>query len=154
MALIRWGRDDEWFGQVDKIRREMETALSTFRPFFETSASRGYHTSVYPPVNVYGDNESYIVHAEVPGVDPKTLEVDVTGDTLSIRGERREPELGKGASYHRCERSFGTFRRSLTLPDRVDSSKVLAECHDGILEVRLPFAEEAKSRKVAVKINT
>ena len=90
------------------------------------------------------------MRAEVPGVDPKSLDIEIAGDTLTLRGERKLPELNEGASYHRRERDFGQFRRSFSLPDKVDGKKVEARCQDGILEVRLPHAEETKARKIAI----
>jgi HSP20 family protein len=106
---------------------------------------------VYPPVNVYNDGESYVVRAEVPGIDPADVDLEVTGDTLTLRGERKRPEVPEGAAYHRRERDFGRFRRSLSLPAQVDSTKVSATCTDGILEIRLPHAESAKRRRIDVK---
>jgi len=110
-----------------------------------------YKTSVYPPLNLYREGDHYIVRAEIPGVDPKSIDLEVTGDTLTLRGERLMPEVPEGASYHRRERDFGQFRRSMTLPDRVDSSGVVANFHDGVLEIRLPQAEEVKARRITVQ---
>lgn len=150
MALIRWGEHNDWFSEVNRMQREMERLLSAFSPRTTPSRWPSYRTQVYPPLNIYDDGESMIVRAEVPGVDPKTLNVEVTGDTLTLRGERKVPEVSEGASYHRRERDFGQFRRSFTLPDKIDNHKVHATCQDGVLEVRLPHAEETKARKVSV----
>ena len=110
-----------------------------------------YRAQVYPALNIYNDGETYVVRAEVPGVDPKELDIEATGDTITIRGERKLPELAEGSSYHRRERDSGAFQRSFTLPDKVNTSKVMARCEDGILEIRLPHAEETKARKINVK---
>jgi HSP20 family protein len=76
--------------------------------------------------------------------------LEATGNTLTIRGERPAPTVSNESSYHRRERDFGSFRRSMTLPEQVESGKVVATYNDGILEIRLPFAEAAKRRKIAV----
>ena len=151
MALIRWGREHDPISQYDRLQREMGQLMSAFGPWRRPELSRGYRQSVYPALNVYNDGECFIVRAEVPGVDPKALDIEVTGETLTIKGERSLPEKPEGTSYHRRERDFGQFSRSLTLPDRVNSNKVSASCEHGILEIRLPHAEEAKARKIAVK---
>ena len=148
MALIRWGREGDIFSELSR----MQSDLSRLFGEIDSRAGRGgYKASVYPPMNIYNDGESFIVRAEVPGVEPKSLDLEVTGDTLTLRGERKLSELEEGSSYHRRERDFGQFRRSFSLPERVDGSKVMASCEDGILEIRLPHAKEAKARKISVK---
>lgn len=151
MALIRWLGEDSTLSQLERMQREMDRLTSVFRPFFGSGEGAVYRPGVYPPINVYDDGESFIVRAELPGVDAKAVEVTVTGDTLTIRGERTARELPEGASYHRRELSTGQFRRALTLPEQVDNTKVLASFRDGILEIRLPRAEQAKLRKVEIK---
>jgi len=148
MALIRWLGEEDFTSQFDRWQREMERMMSSFKPF---SGMSKVHTGVYPVMNIYDDGESYIVWAELPGVDSKDLDISVTGDTLTLRGERHAPEVPEKESYHRRERTYGQFRRAMTLPDQVDSSKVVATFKDGILEIRLPRAEAAKSRKITVK---
>ena len=147
MAVIRWGREGDIFSELSR----MQSDLSRLFGEFDSQARGGYKASVYPPLNIYNDGESFIVRAELPGVDPKSLDLEVTGDTLTLRGERKLPDLEEGSSYHRRERDFGQFRRSFSLPERVDGSKVMASCGDGILEIRMPHAEEAKARKISVK---
>lgn len=149
MAMIRWLGENDVSSQLDRLQREMDRFWSAFnwsgeqRPF--------QRTGVYPLMNVYDDGESFVVRAEVPGMDPKELDISVTGDTLTLHGERGASKLPEGASYHRRELSYGSFRRAMTLPEQVDSSKVAAHYRDGILEILLPRAEQAKQRKVEIK---
>lgn len=148
MALVRWGQRSDLFSQLERMQREMESLVSGFG----RRGWRGqYPTHVYPALNIYDDGETFIVRAEAPGVEQESLDLQVVGDTLTLGGERKLPELKAGASYHRRERDFGSFRRSLTLPERVNPDKVVASFSDGVLEVRLPRAEEAKARKIAVR---
>jgi len=151
MARFRWYSGDDMFSQLERMQREMDRLLSSVRPGLAGLASAVQRPDVYPPINLYKDEEGFIVRAEVPGVDPKAIDLEVTGDTLTLRGERTAPGIPEGASYHRRERDFGRFRRSLTLPEMVDSTKVSAACHDGVLEIRLPHSEQAKRRHIAVK---
>lgn len=151
MALMRWGGGNDLFSQFERMRRDMDQLMSGETPWWRAQTRSGYRTYTYPSLNLYNDGEGFVLRAEVPGVEPTSLDVEVTGDTLTIRGERKLPELAEGASYHRRERDGGEFSRSITLPDRVHSGKVAASCSDGILEIHLPFAEEAKARKVNIK---
>jgi HSP20 family protein len=105
---------------------------------------------VFPPINVFGDGDGIVVRAEVPGVEPSAIDVQIENRTLTISGERREPARNKG-SYHRRERRYGKFSRSLQLPDRLDSEQATAECRHGLLTVRIPQRAEAKPRQVKVE---
>ena len=153
MTLIRWGREGDLFSELSRMHSGLDRLFGEFDSPVGRAVRSSCKASVYPPLNIYNDGESFVVRAEVPGVDPKSINLEVTGDTLTLRGERKLPELAEGAAYHRRERDFGQFRRSLTLPERVDSSKVMASCQDGVLEIRLPQAEEARARTIAVKAN-
>jgi len=106
---------------------------------------------VFPLVNVTEDSNNYIVRAELPGVKAEELEISVTGDGLSLSGERKIHKEKKGARYHRKEREAGIFSRILTLPGPIDGDKVEATCKDGILTVVLPKSEAAKPRQISVK---
>jgi len=91
------------------------------------------------------------VTAELPGVDPNNLDISVINETLTLRGSRKPPELKEGETFHRRERLFGEFTRTLQLPFRVDSNAVEAHVKNGVLIVKLPRAEADKPRKVAIK---
>ena len=150
MAIVRWHPGSDVLSQLDRIQHEMAGMLSASQPW---TAGEGatFRPDVYPALNIYDDGETFVVRAEVPGVDPKNIEIEATGDTLTIRGERTLPEPGANASYHRRERDSGQFRRAFTLPKPIDNTKVIAGCINGVLELRLPYAEEAKRRKITVK---
>lgn len=142
MALVRWlGQNDYW----DRQQQETERAWSS-----RWGQSR-QTPSVYPPINIYDDGESFIARAEIPGVQADSLDITVTGDTLTIRGKREIEPAGESCCYHRRERSAGEFRRAFNLPEMVDSTKVVAQTSNGVLEILLPRAEQAKQRKVQVK---
>lgn len=150
MSWFQWGHEGDLFSQLDTMQRQMDRMVSTFSRSPGTAGRQAFRSQVYPALNVYKNGEGYVVRAELPGIESKSLDIEVTGDTLTLRGERKAPELTDGASYHRRERDFGTFRRSLSLPEKVDGSKTAASYNDGVLEVRLPFAEETKARKIAI----
>jgi HSP20 family protein len=135
------------FAELDRIRREFDRLFDEFTSGFFP----GERSGVFPPVNVYEGKEHYLLTAELPGVDPSDVEITVTEDSLTIRGERKPDDGGESANYHRRERGSGTFRRVITLPDKVNPDKVEATSRRGILYVRLPKAEEVKPRQIQIK---
>ena len=90
--------------------------------------------------------------AELPGIDKENIEVNLTDHTLTIKGEKKKEEEVKEENYYRCERSYGSFLRSVELPKDVHADKVKASFKNGILEVRVPKTEEAKSKEIKVKV--
>lgn len=121
-----------------------------FESFFEDAPSlRGYGGG-YPGINLWEDGDHAYVEAELPGLGMEDLEIYVTGNELTISGERRiaAPE---GASDQRRERASGRFTRTLTLPWEIDADRVEAALRDGVLTVTLPKCESCKPRKVEVK---
>lgn len=105
----------------------------------------------FPPLNVHADAEEATVTAELPGVDPKELDISVHNRLLTLRGDRRAPETSDNETWHRRERVFGRFSRSLELPFAVDPDDVEATYDDGVLTVRLQRSEMDKPRKITVQ---
>lgn len=110
--------------------------------------SRGFQRT-YPGIRLYQNNERATVLAEVPGVNPDTIDVTVQDDQLTLKAEKNT-EKPEGAREIRSERPEGSFTRVVSLPFRVDSNQVNAKYSNGVLEVSLPRAEEDKPRKIAV----
>jgi HSP20 family protein len=136
------------FEEMERLRRQMEL-LSGGRAgerLWSTPAA-----GVFPLMNITEDKDNYYVRAELPGLNADDLELSVTGDTLSVSGERKIPAEDEKAQYHRRERDAGKFSRIVSLPAQLDTGKVEASCKDGVLTVTLPKAEEAKPRQIAVK---
>ncbi len=92
-----------------------------------------------------------MVRVELPGMKREDVDISVEGDTLTIRGERKAESEVKDEDYYRCEFNYGKFMRSITLPSKIDSSKVDATYENGILEISLPKSMEAKPKRVAIK---
>ena len=106
--------------------------------------------SVFPPMNVYDDGESFAVRAEIPGIDPGDLEIQATARALQIKGERKAKSGDAKVSYHRRERDHGYFDRSLNLPQPIDPDKIGASYENGVLEVVLPKADEVRARRIQI----
>lgn len=132
---------DPW-EEMRHIQREMNRLLSGFSPLTTRR--------VFPPVNVWTGHDDAVLTAELPGVDPATIDISVVGDTLTLKGARQLDELGEGESFTRQERQAGEFLRKMQLPFRVDPDKVEATYTKGILRVDLPRLEADKPKQVAV----
>lgn len=101
--------------------------------------------------DIYEDGDFLVLKAEIPGMTRDDIQVNVSGDMVTISGEKKQEEKIEKQHYHRVERSFGSFRRTFSLPDYVESDKAEASFKKGILEVRIPKSEERKVRKIEVK---
>lgn len=106
-----------------------------------------------PPIDVYERGENFVVRAELPGMKQEDIDVSATGTTITISGERMEPEV-PDRDYHVCESCYGPFSRTVTLPSTADTSKVEASYSDGVLEITVPKSEAAKPKKIEVKSRT
>jgi HSP20 family protein len=106
---------------------------------------------LYPPVNVFDRGDAYVVKAEVPGVSPDKIEIQVEDDTLTLRGERAFAEPSKNAAYHRRERGQGEFRRVIRIPGRMAGDEAKADYRNGVLTVTIPKAKEARPRRVQIE---
>jgi HSP20 family protein len=105
-----------------------------------------------PAVDVYETKDDVILACDVPGVREKEVSVSITGDVLTIRGERKLPAESRQDSYHRLERWFGKFERHVELPMPVQADRVKASYRDGVLEIRLPKADEVKPREIKIDL--
>jgi len=140
----------EWrnpFGELERIRREMDQLA---RGLSRGAASAGT-AGVFPLTNLSEDADNFYLRAELPGMKSEDLDISVTGESITLSGERRIPEEEGNATYHRRERDAGRFSRIVNLPDKIDSGKIEAEMKNGILSVILPKAEESKPRQISVK---
>jgi len=142
MSGLQWQRRWDPFRE---LQREVGRLFESLDPF--QSARRAY---VYPPLNLYDAGERYILTAQLPGVATGEIELTITGETLTLRGERKRAEGIKDDSYRRQERPMGRWSRTVTLPARVDSTQVSASFANGILTVTLPKAEGARPRHITV----
>lgn len=128
--------------------REMERLQKQFNRLFDENW-RG--AAEFPPINVWTNQDSATITAEVPGLAADDIEISVVNDTLTLRGKREPEQLAEGHKLHRRERGFGEFSRTVQLPFRVDAEKVEAVFKKGILHITLPRTEQDKPRKIAVR---
>jgi HSP20 family protein len=139
-TLAPWGGD---------LRREMERFIDRFEPLWEPLATTTGDWA--PQLDVSETKDAMVLKAEVPGVDPKDIEIMLTGDLLTLKGEKAKETLDKEERYHRVERVYGAFLRSVRLPMAVDGSKVTASFKNGVLVVTLPKTPASKGTMIPVK---
>lgn len=155
MALERWrprfGALTRWdpFAELRDLQREMDRL---FDSFFGRARTEIAETGWSPLVDLYETKDNLVVKAELPGVKPEEVEVSIVGDTLTLKGERKEEKEAREEGYYHRELTYGAFHRSLTLPQTVDPGKVKATFKNGILEIVLPKKEEAKPKAIKVEV--
>jgi HSP20 family protein len=132
---------------LNLMERVFNTAGSSGDADYLTDSAAGERSWV-PPVNIYEDDDAYVVTLDLPGLTKKDIDVGLEDNVLTVSGERGLD--GERERYRRVERAFGTFRRSFTLPREIDATKVEAKFKDGVLTLTMPKAEVAKSRKIAI----
>jgi HSP20 family protein len=105
----------------------------------------------YPPVNVYASVDDVVVTSEIPGIEAKEIDLSVVGDTLTLKAERKPVDLKEGENWHRNERGYGNFTRTIKLPYNVDSESIDATYDKGILKLTLLRADSDKPRKINIR---
>jgi HSP20 family protein len=161
MALIKrnptkelelWNKDFPVPRAIDRLQREMNRAFDDFfrGDLFDTSSNLNQPWS--PAVDISETKDSYLIHAELPGVKKDEVKITMHDNLISIRGEKKSETEKKDENYHRVERSYGVFERSFSLPGTVKSDAIDAKYDDGVLTITLPKTEEAKVKVIDVKV--
>jgi HSP20 family protein len=148
MTLIRW----EPVAELNTIQNEMNRL---FNNFFDTPSSRsgnGTSRRWFPAMDLVETAEDYILRADLPGIADEDVNVQLEDNVLTISGQRKADQQSERQGYHRLERAFGEFARSLTLPNGVDPESVQAHFARGVLEVTIPKPEQKKPRQVQIKL--
>ncbi len=146
MRSSRWQSFTPMWNQLEQFQREMNHLFDRWN-----DGGRAGGVATFPAVNVWEEGDEVLVEAELPGLDLKDLEIYVSGgNQLTVKGERKPLNPEKGV-WHRQERAYGHFTRSLTMPFPVDADKVDARLENGVLLVRLAKHESARPRKIQVK---
>lgn len=150
---------------MNLMRRKEERNIQ--RPFdllrnFEEEMSRLFNTSLTnagrefglfsPDIDVRVEDNEVIVHADLPGINKENLNVSITDNILSIRGERKEEKEKKNKNFYQSERWYGSFERMVELPVEVDASKTKASFKDGVLELSIARNENAKPRQIQIEV--
>ncbi len=150
---------DNFYSDLFEFRRDFDEIFNqmlTFKPFVteQLPLERAFNFVPFvPAVEAYVDMEArkYICRVSLPGVDPKEIEINLQGNVLSIKGEKRTAKTLKEAEVKHSEFLYGAFERTLTLPEGITAEKLVAEFHNGVLEITAPVAVAALPRKIEVK---
>jgi HSP20 family protein len=139
-TLVRWDPLREVTSLRDEVNR-----------LFSRTLGDGRGGSVWsPPVDVFDNDDEIVLKAELPGLGPDDIDIEVDENVLTIKGERKFEEKVEEGRYYRLERAYGSFSRSLALPQGVKADEISADFEGGVLQVRVPKADEVKPRKIAV----
>ena len=144
-----WRNLNSWspFEELNRMRRDMERLTEGITRGYTHGSGAG----VFPLMNLTEDNNAYFIRAELPGMKAKEIELSVTGDSITISGERKIADEASDAKYHRRERESGKFNRIMNLPGQINVEKVEASSVDGVLTIKLPKSEAAKPRQITIK---
>lgn len=141
--LTRWEPMRDMMSLRDAMDRLFDDAFT--RPISLSGVS------AMPAIDMYQTNDDVIVKATLPGVKAEDVDITVTGETLTLRGEFKQEDEKKDSSYHIREQRYGSFERSILLPTDVKADKAKADFEDGILTVTMPIAEEVKPKSITIK---
>ena len=146
MDLIKWEPFDR---EVSTFRRQMDRL---FDSFFGREPFLGSRERSLPAIDVAETPEEITVKAELPGMEEKDISVSLSGENLTVKGERKSEKEEKDKSFHRIERWYGAFERVIPLPVSVEAEKIRAEYKKGVLEIHLPKKPEVKPKKIAINV--
>jgi len=130
--------------EMNRLQHEMDRVMTN------AESGNGGATMTFPAMNIWSGEDGAVVTAELPGVDPNDLDIKVLGETLTVRGERKQDQQQGNFIYHRQERGYGKFSRSIQLPFPISVDHVSASLDRGILKITLPRAEEDKPKKISI----
>jgi HSP20 family protein len=146
MELVPWRP----FSGLSSFRKEMDDLWSRF--FGDLPTVRRFEGEWSPSVDVSETKDDFLVKAELPGLEAKDVNVGISGNLLTIKGEKKREEEEKDEHHHYVERYCGSFQRSFQLPANVKTDKIDATFDKGVLKIKLPKTEEAKEKEIKIKV--
>jgi HSP20 family protein len=147
MAIVRW----EPLRELASIQSEMNRLFNTvFEP--APTGNGGALRRWLPPMDLVETGDHFVLRADLPGLSEEDVNIEVEDNVLTVSGERKAEHETTKEGYHRVERAFGSFSRSLTLPEGVDAEQVAASFDRGVLEIRIPKPEQRKPRKISIGV--
>jgi len=146
MELVPWRP----FGELGSVRKEMDRLWNRFPG--ETPFARAFTEEWMPSVDISETEDKFLIRAELPGLEAKDISVSISGEILTIKGEKKKETEEKGEHHYCTERYYGSFQRSFQLPTGVQGDKVEATFDKGVLKITLQKAEEAKKKQIEVKV--
>ena len=148
MAVVRWNPFQDLVSLQERMNRLFEQTLDRSRGEREVMVAGTWA----PAVDIYETPESIVLQAELPGLGKDDIDIQVRDNVLTLKGERRSEKEVKEGNYLRVERAYGGFQRAFTLPAAVQADKIRAVFKDGVLDVSIPKAEEAKPKQIKIDV--
>jgi HSP20 family protein len=145
MSIIRYDPFRDLRNLQEEVNRLFSSNIS--RAFGDEGIARGAWN---PSVDIYENKDQIVLEAELPGMNREDFDITIENNVITVRGERRFEKKDEADSYHRVERSYGSFTRSFTLPQTVSADGAAAEYRNGVLRVTLPKREEVKARRIDI----
>lgn len=148
MAIVRWRPRREWdpLGDILALKDNLNKMINM------SLRREGDISSLTPTVDIFKEGDDYILKSELPGISKDDIEISIQDNVVTLKGTKKQETEVNEDNYYHCERVFGSFQRSFELPSVIDRKKVKATYKDGILEVTLPLAEEAKPKQIKIDI--
>jgi HSP20 family protein len=153
MAVIRWDPFREMLSLQDRMNRLFQETAAGSGSVSRSGDESLLSGAFIPPVDVYEDDKSIVLKMEVPGIDQKDIDIRLENNVLSVQGERKFEQEEKQENFQRIERHYGSFNRSFTLPNTVDTDSVRADYENGVLKVKLAKRAEARPKQIKVNID-
>jgi HSP20 family protein len=149
MAIVRW----DPFGEALRLQRDMDRVFARLGAPERTGAGAGESVAWMPRIDVKRTGDDIVVRAELPGIKPEDVDIELTDNVLTIRGERKLEEEKENEGWLVRESTYGSFERALSIPEGVDPASITASYTDGMLEVHVPKALEAvKPRTTKIEV--
>jgi len=146
MAIVKYNPIKELRSMQEQMNRLLDLA-------WNRETGEDLREGVWQPaVDIYEDDESVVIKAEIPDIDQKDIEVKIEDNTLILRGERKHDQTIRKENYHRVERYYGAFQRSFQLPHTIDQEQIKATCDKGVLTISLPKKGETKPKQITVEV--
>ena len=148
-GLRRWGP----LGEISSLQREMDRLFNEYFGKMKGTEEEGLVARAWAPaMDIYETEEKLVLKAELPGLKKEDIDIRVQDNTFTLKGKKKFEKEVQQENYHRVERTYGTFQRSFTLPNTVKQEGIEATFKDGILEISLPKAEEARPKQIQVQV--
>ena len=146
MTIVRW----EPFRELNTLQSEMNRLFDSVFDAPRGGGNGGALRRWMPAMDLVETSDHFVLRADLPGLGEDDVKIEVEDGTLTVSGERKAEHEERGEGFHRLERAFGSFSRSLTLPKGVDAEAVTASFERGVLEVRVPKPEQRKPRRIEI----
>ncbi len=146
MRITKWQPYSDLVSMYDRLNRFFG------EDFFDENAKNISPSAWRPMTDIYETKDAYVFKVELPGFRKEDIQVEFNGDTLLLRGERKQEEETKNENCHRLERSYGMFERTFSIPKNVDAKKIDAVLKDGVLQLTVPKVEDAKTKAIPISV--